>query len=328
MTLFLNRKDIETCLRDDRDTLLSAVIDNVKAGYLAMAAGQVDQHTRIYLRPRDVDLRRPKGMFSMSALNAEAKLMGSRIIALGGEGPGTGGDGMLILFDQDTLRCLSIMNDQGPLHRYRTGAPTALGARLLARPNSRRIGVVGSSGMAKGGLAMVSHEFPDVEEIRVFSRNAENRDSFAREMSKTLGKEVVAVDAVEKSVEGADIVVVATDADRPVIPDGAISPGTHIGTMARNELEMQTYKRSKVVLNSLKAQREWEPPWHEPIPEEWLHGETMQVLTGERERRSSEEETTVYVGGAALAMWDVAAAAAFYESALRLGIGTEISLDG
>lgn len=328
MTLLLTRKDIQAILNRGGNAFFEDLTKKIEAGYREMASGQVEQHPRIYLRSKNDPLRRPKGLFSMSALLPSSGRMGTRLVALGSRGPGTEGDGMLILFDQQSLRCLAIMNDQGPLHNHRTGAPSGLATRLLARENARSIAVIGSSGIAHGGLVMANLARPNVETVRVFSPTPANRERFAREMTRVLGKEVRAVSSPEEAVEGADIIITATSADRPVVPDSAIAPGTHINIMARNEIEMNTLKRSKLVLNSLESQRAWEPAWREPIPEEWIHAEIFDLLTGKKTGRTSEDEITVFVGSAALAMWDVVAASAFYEAGKAFGLGQEISLDG
>ena len=240
MTLLFTRTDIETIIERGGSEFLEDLTARIEAGYREMASGLVEQHQRIYLRSNDDPQRRPKGLYSMSAVLRGAALMGTRLLALGGPGA----DGLLVLFDHQTLKCLAIMYDQGALQKHRSGTPAGLATRHLARTDARVIAVIGSSGTALGGLVIAKHARSSVEWVKVFSPTTANYERFAGEMTRILGKEVKAVSSAEEAAEDADIFVVATDADRPVVPDNMIAPGTHLNLMARNEVEMNTFKRA------------------------------------------------------------------------------------
>jgi alanine dehydrogenase len=91
----------------------------------------------------------------------------------------------------------------------RTGALTALGAKHLARPDSRVLGHLGARGSAWWNVTMLDDLF-DFEEIRVTSRRAESREGFAARLAEQLGKPVRAVATPEEALSGADIMVEAT----------------------------------------------------------------------------------------------------------------------
>ncbi|HLH25764.1 MAG TPA: hypothetical protein VK066_24870 [Chloroflexota bacterium] len=323
MTLIISRDDVERLLAAEGAALYESLIQHVQAGYEQLAAERVLQHRRVYLRLPDAEKRRPPGLFSMSALLPDSGIMGTRLLALAGRAGQ--GQGLLVLFDYRQARCLAILDDS-TLHNYRTGAPSAVATRRLARPESRVVACIGSGRLATGGLAMICHTLPQVETVRVYSRSAEHRTAFARHMAQTLGLDVQAVDSSEAATVEADVILTATDADRPVVSDAAVQPGTHINILARNEVEMATFRRGKVVTSVTALLQEHDPPWHEPLPESWVHAELGAVLTGRAAGRESADEITIFIGSAPLAMWDVAAAAAFYEAARRLGCGTEVDI--
>ena len=323
MTLILSVTDVERILSAPGGRLFEALTDSIEAGYREVADGLVRQHPRIYLRYPEDGARRPPGLFSMSALLPGAGVMGTRLLALTGQGGG--GDGLLLLFDHRTARCLAILDD-ALLHGYRSGAPAAVATRYLARPDSRVVACLGSSGIARGGLTMVCHALPAVQAIRVYSPTEAHRVRFAAEMGRALGLDARAVGSAEEAVAEADVIVTATDADRPVVQDQAIREGTHINLLARNEIEMATFRRSTIVTTSNAHLRELDPPWREPIPEDWIRGELADVVVGRGPTRTSAREITVFVGVAPGAMWDVATAATVYEAALRLGCGTEVEI--
>jgi ornithine cyclodeaminase/alanine dehydrogenase-like protein (mu-crystallin family) len=323
VTLIISRSDVERIVEADERAVLRAMIDRIAAGYAETARGVVREHSRIYLRYPDDGARRPPGLFSMSALLPGARVMGTRLLALGG---GVHSQGILVLFSHGENRCLAIVDDS-TLHMYRSGAPQGLATRLLARPGSRVVGCFGSSGMARGGLAMVQQVLPHLERVKVYSPTPAHRERFASEMQAWMGVEVTPVGVPEDAAE-ADVIITATDADRPVVGDAAIRPGTHINLMARNEIELATLRRSTVVSASNQALRELDPPLREPIPEDLIACEMASLVSGAARGRTSSEEITTFIGVTPLAMWDVAAAAVIYEAAQRLGIGTDVDIAG
>ena len=92
----------------------------------------------------------------------------------------------------------------------RTGAVTALGAKHLARKDSRVLGHIGARGTAYWNVRLLDHLF-DFDEIRVHSRRPESRNAFARAARarpRQAGHRVA--DDWESCVRGADIVVEAS----------------------------------------------------------------------------------------------------------------------
>ena len=82
---------------------------------------------------------------------------------------------LVLLLDLDTGMPLGIV-DATLLTAARTGALTALGARHLARPDSRVLGHLGARGSAWWNVTMLDDLF-DFEEIRVTSRRPESREA-------------------------------------------------------------------------------------------------------------------------------------------------------
>ena len=83
----------------------------------------------------------------------------------------------------------------------RTGAVTAIGAKHLARKNSKILGHIGARGTAYWNVRLLNHLF-DFDEIRVHSRREESRNSFAEKLSQDLGKKVVATERLAELHRG------------------------------------------------------------------------------------------------------------------------------
>src|SRR5262249_40281632 len=84
---------------------------------------------------------------------------------------------LLNLFDPDTGMPKAII-EATAITEMRTGAVTALGARYLARRESRVLGHIGARGTAYWNVRLLDSLF-HFDEIRVHSRRPESRDAFA-----------------------------------------------------------------------------------------------------------------------------------------------------
>src|SRR5207302_11492497 len=148
---------------------------------------------------------------------------------------------VLNLFDPETGMPKAIV-DATAITEMRTGAVTALGARYLARRDSRVLGHIGARGTAYWNVRLLDSLF-DFEEIRVHSRRPESREEFAQRLEDDLGKPVRATETWEESLRGADVMVEASRLERPephletrwVEPGGLVVP---YGTMSAVELSL------------------------------------------------------------------------------------------
>ena len=104
--------------------------------------------------------------------------------------------------------------DAAGITDMRTGALTAIGAKYLAPANPKTLGHIGARGTAYWNVRLLDSLF-DFEEIRIHSRRAESRNTFAQRLSEDLGKEVVATDNWQDCLDGADIAVEASRLPEP-----------------------------------------------------------------------------------------------------------------
>ena len=121
--------------------------------------------------------------------------------------------GLLNLFDPATGQPVAIIDAAG-LTDMRTGAVTALGAKYLARKDSRVLGHIGARGTAYWNVRLLDRLF-GFDEIRVHSRRPVSRSKFAERLARDLGKPVIATEDWESCVRGADIVVEASRLVQP-----------------------------------------------------------------------------------------------------------------
>ena len=239
---------------------------------------------------------------------------------------------LLNLFDPETGMPKAIV-DATAITEMRTGAVTALGARYLARRESRVLGHIGARGTAYWNVRLLDSLF-HFDEIRVHSRRPESRTAFAGRLSADLGKKVVATADWESCIRGADIVVEASrlPAPAPMLKTEWIKPGAFVvpyGTMSAVELSL-TDIMDKMVVDDWGQCRKGLPYGAlrrhvdmDKLTEANLHAELGQIVAGLRPGRESAEET-ILLWHRGLSTTDIALGHALLEKAALLGIGQSL----
>jgi alanine dehydrogenase len=214
----------------------------------------------------------------------------------------------------------------------RTGAVTALGAKHLARKDSRILGHVGARGTAYWNVRLLDRLF-DFDEIRVHSRRPESRESFAARLSDDLGRSVTAVASWQRCVEGADIVVEASrlSEPEPLLKTEWIKPSAFVvpyGTMSAVELSLTDIMDKMVVddwgqckggqFGALRRHVETGR-----LSETTLHAELGEIVAGRKAGRESGAETILF-WHRGLSLSDIALGHAMLEKAASVGIGTRL----
>lgn len=133
--------------------------------------------------------------------------------------------GSYFLMSGETGVPLAVL-DGGELTGRRTAAASVLAASLLARPDSRRLVVVGSGRLA-GNLVRAYDAVFDLEEITVWNRSGAGAERLVAELANE-GVRATATDDLRSACESADIITCATLASDPVVAGAWLSPGAHL----------------------------------------------------------------------------------------------------
>jgi ornithine cyclodeaminase len=305
------------------------ILSAVELGLEAQGRGAVVIEPRVHLVPESSDIGhfnvlrgvvRPLGL-------AGVKVVGDFIdnheIGLPSE------IGMLTLFDPATGVPVAILNATA-LTEMRTGAMTALGAKHLARKDSRILGHIGARGTSYWNIRLLDHLF-DFDEIRVHSKRPESRQALADRLTRELAKPVIAVDGWETCVRNADIVVEASrlPAPEPLLKTDWIRPGALVipyGTMSAVELSL-TDIMDKVVVDDWGQCRKGLPfgalRQHvdaDRLNAATLHAELGQIVANLRPGRENDEETILF-WHRGLSLSDIALGSLMLDKAGELSIG-------
>lgn len=134
----------------------------------------------------------------------------------------------------------------------RTAATTAVATRALARSDVRRTAIVGTGQEARTHLAAMQAVRP-APEVRVFSRSAENRAAFIKEMTPLVEADLVDCQTLAEATGGADVVVLATKSPDPVLHGEHLEPGMHVNSIGsaradQFELAADTFGRFSTIV--------------------------------------------------------------------------------
>jgi ornithine cyclodeaminase len=131
--------------------------------------------------------------------------------------------GVMLVFDRATglpKACL----DASVLTALRTAAATAVATRLLARPDARRLAIIGAGEEAEGHLAAM-RAVRTLEQVVVWSRNRDKSAAFARRLG------IAAAPTLAAALEDADIICTTTSATAPFLSASMIPEGAHLNAV-------------------------------------------------------------------------------------------------
>jgi len=238
---------------------------------------------------------------------------------------------LIMLFDPDTGMPRAIV-DGTMITEARTGAMTAVGAKYLARPDSRVLGHIGARGTAWWNVVLLDSLF-DFAEIRVTSKRPESREEFGRRLSEHLGKDVRVCSSAAETLDGADIQV---EASRLVEPEALVRreflrPGTFLvpyGTISALELTLLD-DIDKVVVDDWRESQSGNPRFGALRPqlnaglltEDRVHAEIGDVVAGTKPGRESDDERILF-WHRGLSTTDVAVANMILGRAQAADVGT------
>jgi alanine dehydrogenase len=321
--IWLNGPDIARLAMTDEEILAA-----VEGGLRAQGLGQTVIEPRMHLTP-DPAFR---GHFNvLRGYVAPLSLAGVKIVGdyVDNWQKGLPSEmALLNLFDPRTGMPVAIL-DATAITEMRTGALTALGARHLARKNSKILGHVGARGTSYWNIRLLDRLF-DFAEIRVHSRRKESREAFARTLEHDLGKKIIVTEDWRSCLEGADIMVEASrlEAREEIFKTGWIRKGACVipyGTVSALELSMISVM-DKVVIDDFSQFRAGKFGALRPhidaglVSEATVHGELAEIVAGLKPGRENADETILF-WHRGLSLSDIALGAAMLEKARTLGIG-------
>jgi alanine dehydrogenase len=325
MTLILNKSDVASVLS------MKDCMDAMESAFSELANGTAVLPLRTAITPPDgLSLYMPAYLKNMQALACKVVTV-YKNNPLKYNLPTT--IGKVLLQDPLTGDVICIMNG-GYLTAVRTGAASGVATRYLARKEDGQVAAIFGAGVqAKMQLWAVS-EARNLSRAIVYDISVEASNAFISEMSKKLHLDITLAASPDELLQ-ADIICTATSSGTPLFDGNKVREGTHINgigshTPGARELDTAVVKRSKFVGDSREACFKEAgdiiiPVNAGEITESHFYAELGEIITGQKEARTSDKEITVFKSNG-LAIQDAATAKLVYEKALIAGIGIRVEI--
>ena|ERR1022692_4740970 len=324
--------------------------DAMREVLIARARGGVFQPLRSILRPSGAT-----GLMALmpSYQSGKAAGYGLKAICITPGNPAIGLDshqGIVLLSSPDTGEPLAVLNASA-VTEIRTAAVSAVATSVLARPEADVLAIIGTGVQARAHLRAIAASRP-LAQVRVAGRTPANAAKFAAEIGPAglAGPErlagptgpaggstvpVIGCGSVRQALDGAGIVVTATNSAEPVLCRDWLAPGTHVNAVGAclpqvREIDTATITAAALFADSRESVLAESGDYLIAAAESALGpdhvraeiGDLLAGLAPGAGRRDPAEITVFESLG--LAVEDLAAASVAYRAASERGAGTWI----
>jgi ornithine cyclodeaminase len=203
----------------------SALIDRLAEAFAAGAEVPLRQHHDI----APADPRDATGTLLLMPAWRPGRAVGVKVLQVAPDNAAHGIatlQSTYLLSSARTGELLAVI-DGSALTVRRTAAVSALAARQLARPDVRRLLVVGTGRLAPA-LAAAHAAVRDLAEIVVWGRRAARAHATAAEIAATTGLPARVATDLEAAARAADVITCATLSREPLVHGAWLRPGTHV----------------------------------------------------------------------------------------------------
>ena len=218
-----------------------------------------------------------------------------------------------LLFEGRSGRLVATL-DGDELTVRRTAATSALAARHLARPDARRLLVVGTGQLAPA-LALAHSHGRDLTSLEVWGRNAGRAQAVVEVLAGEGVRAVVAAD-LDAAVARADLISCVTGATEPLVAGRLLKPGVHLDLVGSfrpdmREADDEAVRRSALFVDTrpgaLRAGDLSQPVAEGVIGEGAILADLADLVTGRHPGRERARQITLFKS-AGFALADLAAA--------------------
>jgi alanine dehydrogenase len=246
----------------------------------------------------------------------------------------TGGESIALLFEISSGDLIAVMGY--PFSELRISATVGLAIDRLSNPRAKSVALIGSGRLAMPILEPAVRVRP-IERVLVYSRNSNNRESFARKASEKLKAAVTAVTSPEIAINEADLVLVSTNSPVAALLGKWLRPGLSVFGVGRpNEFDDEVYLGANLVSVTSKTHElgYYDTRLDQPLIRLSQQGklawdevvEFGDIISG-RSRVPDLSRSIIVFRDSQGGYGDLALAAWVYEEGRRRGLGQEISTE-
>lgn len=258
---------------------------------------------------------------------------------------------MMMLNDKDTGAPLALMS-ANLVSAYRTGGIPGVGAKYLARKDSKVVSIIGPGVMGRTSLEAFACTCPGLDTVKIKGRGKKSLDAFVAFVKEKLPqiKKIEVCDTVESAVRDSDIISFTTTVRNdvssfPYVNGEWIKKGALISMPSAARFDDDfLVNHCKKVVDNWKLYEAWEEEYPYPTyPDMQIIGtkftdlkhegkirkediiDIADIIENRKPGRENDDEIIVYsVGG--MPVEDIAWGGTIYRNAVKLGIGTRLPL--
>jgi ornithine cyclodeaminase len=164
--------------------------------------------------------------------------------------------GVAVLFDHET-GAVTALADAAELTEIRTAAASAMATDVLARPDARRLTILGNGAQAASHAQAIARVRP-LESITICGRSLDKAQTLANALSSELVLTVHATTDGEAATANADIICTVTTAAQPILFGAWVRPGTHVNVVGSSyagpvEVDTDLVVKSRYIADSRRS---------------------------------------------------------------------------
>lgn len=158
--------------------------------------------------------------------------------------------GVIILFDRASGAPVCVI-DAGEVTAIRTAAASAAATDALARPDARRLAILGTGEQAWQHVAAIRHVRP-LGEVRIWGRAADKAEALAKRIADDFAVAPTVANSAAEAAKDADIICTLTGAADPILFDVDVAEGTHVNAVGSSragpsEIDEELVARARFV---------------------------------------------------------------------------------
>jgi len=264
--------------------------------------------------------------------------------------------GTVLVLDQHTGVPKAILSAEH-ITSMRTGAAGAIGAKYLARQDSKNLLIVGTGNQAAYQIAATLMVMPDIEKVYLWNPIDINlAKEFNGEIAERLEKEFLSfyaddektyesiekkfnvqfevVEDIEKATKESDIIITITPSRKPLIMKSWVKPGAHFSCVGsdisgKQEIDEELFKDAVIYTDDLGQSMnvgEAEIAFKKGIISKASYfGEIGSLIAGKAKGRSTDDEITIF-DSTGIALQDLITADYAIKQAKEKNIGSSFNL--
>lgn len=246
-----------------------------------------------------------------------------------------------LICDAKTGQPIALLN-AAPITSYRTGAAAGIGAKYLARDDSKNLLIVGCGNIAIYSIAAILITMPNIEKVVIVNPKDCNSllnkiDNIKMEVRRLLEEcgmnlsvEIICSDNLKESVQNSDVIVTATPSEKSMIDSSWVKEGTHFNCMGacmegKQEIDSSIFQKAKVYADDIQQcikSGESQKPYKEKMFSKF-DAEIGEVILNKKLGRTNESDITIF-DSTGLFIQDLATSIEILNNSDNIGLEVEL----